>query len=98
MVCFPAVHILWSAVSGIFINLKLPTFNWESEVYVVKQSAATFVGMLVGLLSGVIPVAIVIVCKNLNINLVYTLLMIVMLIGTWVCYGASIRTKAEALG
>lgn len=98
MVCFPAVHILWSAVSGIFINLKLPTFNWESEVYVVKQSAATFVGMLVGLLSGVIPVAIVIVCKNLNINLVYTLLMIVMLIGTWACYGASIRTKAEALG
>ena len=98
LVLIPALNILWGAVSGILINLKLPVFNWESEVYVVKQSAATFVGMLAGLLSGVIPVAIVIVCKNLNINWFYVIWAIVLLVGTGVCYTASIRTKPEVAG
>lgn len=51
----PLVYILFSSVLGITINLKMPMFRWESEVIVVKQSAAVMVTMLIGFISVGIP-------------------------------------------
>ena len=39
---------------GLFINTKFPRFDWENEVYVVKQSAAAGIGGLTAPLIGVI--------------------------------------------
>ena len=50
----PAELILFSVVYGLFLNLKLPKFNWETEVEVVKQSAATGLSML-GMFIALIP-------------------------------------------
>lgn len=49
-VLVPALSAVFSCVFGIFVNLKLPKFQWESEVEVVKQSAATMAGGLGGIL------------------------------------------------
>lgn len=52
-ICFvliPVLSAVFSCMFGIFINLKLPKLQWESEVEVVKQSAASMIGGLGGVL------------------------------------------------
>ena len=53
IVCIVAIiavlsFILLCAVGGLVINLKLPNLNWTNEVALVKQSAASMVGMFGG--------------------------------------------------
>lgn len=43
----PLVSILFSCVFGQSVNLKLPVFDWENEVSVVKQSASMLVGGII---------------------------------------------------
>lgn len=47
----PLVFSLFVSVIGIFINLKLPNFNWTSEVTVIKQSTATLIAMIINMAS-----------------------------------------------
>lgn len=42
----PATAILFSVTFGLFCNVKFPKFQWESEMEVVKQGAATGFSML----------------------------------------------------
>lgn len=49
-VLVPALSVVFSCVFGVFMNLKLPKLQWETEVEVVKQSASSMVGGLGGLL------------------------------------------------
>lgn len=49
-VIVPALSAVFSCVFGIFMNLKLPKFQWEAEVEVVKQSGSTMAGGLGGVL------------------------------------------------
>ncbi len=59
LICIPAMICLFSAVFGITVNLWLPKLNWESEVTVVKQSAAAVVGGIGGALVAVICAMVV---------------------------------------
>lgn len=59
LVVIPAVLCLFSAVFGITVNLWLPRLNWESEVTVVKQSAAAAIGGIGGALVAVICTMVV---------------------------------------
>ncbi len=59
----PAVYIVGSAFVGLFVNMKFPVLNWESETQVVKQGAATFLTMLVAMVAVVIPIGIIIALK-----------------------------------
>lgn len=43
-----ALTVLFGA-SGLIINLKLPTFDWTSEIVAVKQSASTLVSMFLNI-------------------------------------------------
>ena len=58
LLVIPAVYILFSSVAGIVINLHFPVFDWENETVVVKQSAATFFAMIIGVLSCGVPMGI----------------------------------------
>lgn len=42
-----------TAVGGIWINLKFPVYEWESQIQIVKRSASSGCGMLGGLAVGV---------------------------------------------
>lgn len=44
LIVVPAIAIVFSCVFGITVNLKLPKLTWETEVSVVKQSAASAIG------------------------------------------------------
>ena len=48
LVLIPAILILFSCVLGLTVNLKMPVFDWENEVTIVKQSASAFVGGIGG--------------------------------------------------
>lgn len=59
LVLIPALYIVGSAAAGLFINSRLPIFDWDSEVRVVKQSASVLLTMLLGMAAGIIPVAMI---------------------------------------
>lgn len=65
----PLVYVGFTPVWGIFINLKMPNFTWESEVTVIKQSMASMLGMLGGMLFGIIPIGILILLPGIDRNL-----------------------------
>lgn len=52
----PILFNLLGAFVGIFFNTLFPKFDYENEVQVIKQSASTFVTMLVMMLFGLITV------------------------------------------
>lgn len=62
LVLLPALLILFSCVFGLTANLLLPSFNWDSESSVVKQSASSLIGGFGGFLMALllaIPSALV---------------------------------------
>ncbi len=44
MLIIPACLILMSCIFGLFVNLKMPNFNWDNEAEVVKQGASVAIG------------------------------------------------------
>lgn len=58
LLVIPLVYILFSSVLGLFVNLKMPNFSWDSEATVVKQSGAVFVSMLLGFVVAGVPAAL----------------------------------------
>lgn len=85
MIIVPAVFICFSAVASLRVNLKLPKLNWDNETVVIKQSASTMLGMLVGnipiiisaVLYGIVPSSI----KDIVLTFV---LMLVVAVGLWI--------------
>ena len=65
----PLAYVGFTCVWGIFINLKMPNFAWESEVTVIKQSMASMIGMLGAMLFGLIPIGILLVLQGVDSNL-----------------------------
>ena len=65
----PIAYSFLTSVWGIFINLKLPNFTWESEVTVIKQSMASVLGILGGMLFGFISIMILLLLPGIDINL-----------------------------
>ncbi len=79
LVLIPAAYILFSSLAGLYINLKIPVFNWENEVSVVKQSASAFLSMLVDVISVILPIVAVLMVKDETKPLVMAVLLVVLL-------------------
>ena len=59
-----------------WLNLKFPNYSWTSEITVVKQSAASFIGIFFGMMNGAIPIIVLIFCPQWNeavVTLAFTL-------------------------
>jgi len=66
----PISYALFISIAGIVINLHLPKLDWVSEVTVIKQSAATFTAMIVGLGSIAIPITIILKLPQIDVSMV----------------------------
>lgn len=86
LVCTPLVYNLFVAVMGITLNAKMPVFNWDNEAVVVKQSAAVFVGMLIGMASVIVPLILVFVLGNVSTNLITGVVTVVLAVITFLLY------------
>lgn len=51
----PITYACFISIMGILINLFFPKMEWVNEVVVIKQSMATFLAMLIGIISVSVP-------------------------------------------
>ncbi len=49
LLLFPLLLLLLVSALGLFVNLHLPSLNWENETRVVKQSAASMASCFIGM-------------------------------------------------
>jgi len=97
MVLLPLILIVFSQVFGLTINLKMPIFDWENEVSVVKQSASSAIGGLGGfvvILACMVPVLLVPMEYS---NLVKSVLCIVFAGVTWILYQKNNKANLQEL-
>lgn len=71
LVTVPAVYIVFSARLGLAINRRFPVFDWENETRVVKQSTSVFLAVLAGMISGAVPVAVLMGAPGIPAIVVY---------------------------
>ena len=81
----PTVYTIFIAIMGIIINLKWPNLEWTNEVAVIKQSMATMFAAVVGLISIIVPGALVIIIPGVSTAMKLIMLLVVMIV---LIYGA----------
>lgn len=79
MILVPACYIVFSAVSGLAVNMALPLLKWESEVQVIKQSGAAFASMIAAFVVWLVPTGILAVFPQLPVEAV--MLAVLMILG-----------------
>lgn len=97
-VVLPALFILFSSVFGITANLWFPVFNWENEVNVVKQSAATLVGSMFGSLLVVLFAAPLFFAPLYMWNVIRLVIALVVLATTIGMYKRNSKVKLTSIG
>ncbi len=66
----PITYSFFIAVWGMFINIKLPNYEWTSETAVIKQGLASMLGMLGGPVFALIPLIVVILLPSISYQFV----------------------------
>lgn len=89
----PLAYVGFTSVWGIFINIKMPNFTWESEVTVIKQSMASMLGMMGGMLFGIMPIGILFFLSNVDKNLLTVVITLVVIGSTMLLYRKVCGTK-----
>lgn len=79
LLLIPASFCFFTSVWGMFINIKFPNYEWESETAIVKQSASSMIGMLGAGAIGAIPIGIVLIFNQLDYRLIQTGILIIII-------------------
>lgn len=82
----PIVYSFLTSFGGMFINIKLPSYEWTSETIVVKQSASAMVGILGGMLNGLISISILFFFNTFPAEFIIIALTILEAIGALLFY------------
>lgn len=97
LLVIPAVIAVFSCVYGVAVNLRLPVLEWESEVSVVKQSAASLLGGMGGLLLAILWGAVTVLVPEAYSDLAKLAVSTLLLIITAILYGQNNRTDLKEL-
>lgn len=98
LVLLPFILMVFSQVFGLTINLKMPVFDWENEVSVVKQSASSAIGGLGGFVMILICMVPVLLVPAEYSNLVKGALCVVFAGVTWILYKKNNKVNLQELG
>lgn len=93
LVVIPLVLVLFSCVFALTANLRLPVMEWESEASVVKQSSASLVGGMGGLLATVLCAAVTLLTGGTHAGKLAVCLVLLGL--TVVLYRMNVRTDLK---
>lgn len=96
LVLLPLGYILWGAVTGLWINLRAPMLNWESERQPVKQGRALVLMMLAGLAGVLLPGAALVLLPGAA-GIVQGLTLCALAAGTALNWRACGRVKLEEI-
>jgi len=97
LVLLSLILILFSQVVGLTANLKMPVFDWENEVSVVKQSASAALGGLGGFVVVLVCMVPVLLVPAEYSNLVKGALCIVFAVVTWILYNKNNKVNLQDL-
>ena len=89
----PVVCALFNSLWGMFINLKMPDYNWTSETALVKQSLPAMAGTLGGLVGGMIPILAVLALHQIDAGLLTGVMTAVIMLGAWGLWGQIRKAK-----
>lgn len=98
MFLIPVVFVCFMAVVGLGINITFPVLNWDSEARVVKQSAAAGITPFAGMLSAIVAIAVIIVLKDLNTDIVIAVITAVFVAVTVLLYKLVCRKELIKIG
>lgn len=93
LLVMPPVYLVFGARLGLAVNEKLPVFDWESEVRVVKQGASVLVTMLAMLVVVAVPVVALLACPGVSAYPVYGVTAAVLAAGTWAMDQENVRRE-----
>ena len=88
----PAAAILFAVTFGLFCNVKFPKFQWESEMEVVKQGAATGLSML-GIFVILIPAFPAMLLPATYVNVITPCAIVLFAAITGLLYRSILRAK-----
>jgi ABC-2 type transport system permease protein len=84
IVIVTAVFALFVSLFGLLVNLKFPNFNWNTEVVVIKQSAATMIALFTGMgAAGLLAVCLIAIP---SVNVGYSIFIGLMIVVDLVLY------------
>ncbi|MFA9378515.1 MAG: hypothetical protein ACERKZ_17475 [Lachnotalea sp.] len=66
----PVIYSLFVAVWGMFLNIKMPNFEWESETALIKQGIASMMGMLGGSFFAMFPILAILFLANQSYQMI----------------------------
>lgn len=98
LVILPVILMTFACVFGITANLLLPSFHWENEVTVVKQSASAVVGGLGGSFVILLCAVPVVVIQQVSVDIVRVVISIIVIGLTVVLYRRNAATNLNELG
>lgn len=75
----PITYSFFIAVWGMFINIKLPNYEWTSETAVIKQGVASMLGMLGGPVFALIPLIALILLPSISYQFIQIVAVILIL-------------------
>ena len=97
LVLLSLILILFSQVLGLTANLKMPVFDWENEVSVVKQSASAALGGLGGFVVVLVCMVPVLLVPAEYSNLLKGTLCIIFAVVTWILYNKNNKVNLQEL-
>jgi ABC-2 type transport system permease protein len=88
LLCFiiPILYSLFTSITGIIINLLFPSFNWDSEVKVIKQSMSATVSLFFNMLISIVPIVIITKLKEIPVNHILWLITVILAIMVIISY------------
>ena len=97
LLVIPVVIAVFSCVFGVAVNLRLPVLEWESEVSVVKQSAASLLGGVGGMLLALIRGAVTVLAPEAYSALAKLAVSALVLAVTAILYSRNSRADLKEL-
>ena len=93
----PVCMITFACVFGLTVNLKMPVFNWENEVVVVKQSASALIGGLGGGLIVVLCTVAIAVVPAAYGDIVKAVVCVLLAVATAILYNKNSNVNLQDL-
>lgn len=97
MFVIPIIMVVFSGVFGLTVNLKLPVFEWENEVTIIKQSASASIGGIGGFLIALACMVPTLLCPVEYDNVAKLVTCAVMILITYVLYQKNNRVNLQEL-
>lgn len=97
IVLMPALMICFAGILGLFVNLHFPSFNWENEAAVVKQSISSMIGGLACPVLAIIFAATIILVPSKHVYITETVIILLLSSISVVLYKRNNGIKLEML-